>query len=58
MSVLEQLGVADLAGGLAEARHLWTDWVDQDSRLAAALYWRSSNKEKYAAIGRFVHEDA
>ena len=26
--------------------------------IAAALYWRSSNKEKYAAIGRFVHEDA
>ena len=26
--------------------------------IAAALYWRSANKEKYAAIGRFVHEDA
>jgi amino acid transporter len=26
--------------------------------IVAALYWRSSNKEKYAAIGRFVHEDA
>ena len=26
--------------------------------IAAALYWRTSNKEKYAAIGRFVHEDA
>lgn len=26
--------------------------------IGMALYWRSSNKEKYAAIGRFVHEDA
>jgi hypothetical protein len=28
------------------------------SGIAMALYWRSSNKEMYAAIGRFVHEDA
>ena len=30
MSVVEQLGVADLAQGLAEARQLWQDWVGQD----------------------------
>jgi hypothetical protein len=33
---VEQLGVADLAQGLAEARQLWQDWVEQDPRLAAA----------------------
>ncbi len=33
---MEQLGVADLAQGLAEARQLWLDWVEQDSRLASA----------------------
>jgi amino acid transporter len=26
--------------------------------VAAALYWRSAQREKYGAIGRFVHEDA
>ena len=36
MSVVEQLGVADLAQGLAEARQLWPDWVEQDARLASA----------------------
>jgi hypothetical protein len=36
MSVEEQLGVADLAHGLGEARQLWPDWVEQDSRLASA----------------------
>ncbi len=36
MSVVEQLGVADLAQGLAEARRLWHDWVEQDPRLASA----------------------
>ena len=36
MSVEEQLGVADLAQGLAEARRLWQDWVEQDPRLASA----------------------
>ena len=36
MSVVEQLGVADLAQGLAEARELWQDWVEQDPRLASA----------------------
>ena len=36
MSVVEQLGVADLAQGLAEARQLWPDWVEQDSRVASA----------------------
>jgi len=36
LSVVEQLGVADLAQGLAEARQLWHDWVEQDSRLASA----------------------
>ena len=36
MSVVEQLGVADLAQGLAEARQLWQDWVEQDPRLASA----------------------
>jgi hypothetical protein len=33
---VEQLGVADLAHGLAEARQLWRDWVEQDPRLASA----------------------
>jgi hypothetical protein len=33
---VEQLGVADLAQGLEEARHLWQDWVEQDPRLASA----------------------
>ena len=33
---MEQLGVADLAQGLAEARQLWQDWVEQDPRLASA----------------------
>ena len=33
---MEQLGVADLAQGLAEARRLWQDWVEQDPRLASA----------------------
>jgi amino acid transporter len=28
------------------------------SGIVAALYWRSSQPEKYEAIGRFVHEDA
>jgi hypothetical protein len=36
VSVVEQLGVADLAQGLAEARRLWRGWVEQDSRLATA----------------------
>ena len=36
MSVVEQLGVADLAQGLAEARQLWHEWVGQDQRLASA----------------------
>src|SRR5215217_2862368 len=36
LSVVEQLGVADLAQGLAEARELWQDWVEQDSPLASA----------------------
>jgi hypothetical protein len=36
LSVEEQLGVADLAQGLAEARQLWQDWVEQDPRLASA----------------------
>ena len=36
MSVVEQLGVADLAQGLEEARQLWQDWVEQDPRLASA----------------------
>src|SRR5215212_4313453 len=36
VSVVEQLGVADLAQGLAEARQLWQDWVEQDPRLASA----------------------
>ena len=36
MSVVEQLGVADLAQGLAEARQLWQDWLEQDPRLASA----------------------
>src|SRR5215217_5080073 len=36
LSVVEQLGVADLAQGLAEARQRWQDWVEQDSRLAPA----------------------
>jgi hypothetical protein len=34
--VVEQLGVGDLAQGLAEARKLWQDWVEQDPRLASA----------------------
>ena len=34
MSVVEQLGVADMERGLAEARELWQDWVAQDRRLA------------------------
>jgi hypothetical protein len=33
---VEQLGVADLSQGLAEARRLWQDWVEQDPRLASA----------------------
>jgi hypothetical protein len=33
---VEQLGVADLAQGLAEARQLWQDWLEQDPRLASA----------------------
>jgi hypothetical protein len=33
---VEQLGVADLAQGLEEARHLWQDWVEQDPRLGSA----------------------
>jgi hypothetical protein len=36
LSVVEQLGVADLAQGLEEARQLWQDWVEQDPRLASA----------------------
>jgi hypothetical protein len=36
LSVEKQLGVADLAQGLAEARQLWQDWVEQDPRLASA----------------------
>ena len=36
MTVAEQLGVADLAQGLAEARQLWQDWVEQEPRLASA----------------------
>jgi hypothetical protein len=28
------------------------------SGIAVALYWRSANRAKYQAIGRFVHEDA
>jgi hypothetical protein len=28
------------------------------SGVLVALYWRSSNRPKYDAIGRFVHEDA
>ena len=36
MSVVDQLGVTDLAQGLAEARQLWQDWVEQDPRLASA----------------------
>ena len=36
MSVMEQLGVADMERGLAEARELWHDWVAQDRRLALA----------------------
>ena len=36
MTVVEQLGVADLAQGLVEARQLWQDWVEQDPRLASA----------------------
>jgi hypothetical protein len=36
LSVVEQLGVADLAHGLADARQLWQAWVDQDPRLASA----------------------
>jgi hypothetical protein len=36
LSVVEQLGVAELAQGLAEARQLWLDWVEEDSRLASA----------------------
>ena len=34
--MVEQLGVADLAQGLAEARELWQDWVEQEPRLASA----------------------
>lgn len=34
--MVEQLGVADLALGLAEARQLWPGWVEQDPRLAPA----------------------
>jgi hypothetical protein len=33
---MEQLGVADLAQGLEEARQLWQDWAEQDPRLASA----------------------
>jgi hypothetical protein len=33
---VEQLGVADLAQGLEEARQLWQEWVEQDPRLASA----------------------
>ena len=36
MTVVEQLGVADLAQGLADARQLWRDWVEQEPRLASA----------------------
>jgi hypothetical protein len=36
LSVVEQLGVVDLAQGLADARELWLDWVEQDPRLALA----------------------
>jgi len=36
LSVVEQLGVADLAQGFAAARQLWPDWVEEDSRLASA----------------------
>jgi hypothetical protein len=36
MSVVEHLGVADLAQVLTEARQLWPAWVEQDSRLASA----------------------
>ena len=36
MSVEEQLGVADMAQGLAEAGQLWQDWVEHDPRLASA----------------------
>jgi hypothetical protein len=36
VSVEEQLGVADLAQGLAEARQLWQGWLEHDSRLASA----------------------
>jgi hypothetical protein len=36
LTVVEQLGVADLALGLAKARQLWQGWVEQDSRLALA----------------------
>jgi len=36
LSVVEQLGVADLSQGLAEARRLWQDWLEQDPRLASA----------------------
>ena len=28
------------------------------SGIVVALYWRNSNRPKYDAIGRFVHEDA
>ena len=34
--MVEQLGVVDLAQGLADARELWLDWVEQDPRLALA----------------------
>jgi hypothetical protein len=33
---VEQLGVADLSQGLAEARRLWQAWLEQDPRLASA----------------------
>ena len=33
---MEQLGVADLAQGLAEARQLWQDWAEQEPPLASA----------------------
>jgi len=33
---VEQLGVADLAQGLAEAQQLWQGWVEQDPRLESA----------------------
>jgi hypothetical protein len=36
LSVVEQLGMADLAQGLADARQLWLDWVEEDARLASA----------------------